>query len=58
MPNYSRSDVVLVRYPFSDRFCTETRTGRAIPARFEPLTPDDEAELRGDIWSAAIFTDV
>ncbi len=39
-------------------FITETRTGGVVPVRFEPLTPDDDAELKGDRWSAAVFKDV
>lgn len=39
-------------------FIMDTRTGNVVPVRFEPLTPDDDAELRGERWSAAVFADV
>ena len=39
-------------------FVTEMRTGSIMPVRFEPLTPDDDVELRGERWSGAVFADV
>ena len=39
-------------------FITEVQTRRKVLVRFEPLAPDDDAELRGSVWSQSIFAAV
>jgi hypothetical protein len=39
-------------------FVKETLAGGVVPVRFEPLAPYDEAELRGQRWSKAVFSEV
>lgn len=37
-------------------FITEAQTGHRVPAHFEPLTPNDAAELNNEDWATAQFS--
>jgi len=39
-------------------FISDTQGGNVVPVCFRPLTPDDDTELRGEKWSAAVFAEV
>ena len=64
MPNYSKGDVVLVRYPFSDRSNAKVRPAVTVSAPHKsqdvfvvPLTSKTDAPLAGEFvlsdWKAA-----
>ncbi len=64
MPSYSRNDIILVRYPFSDLSCSKVRPAVVVSAphisqdiMITPLTSRNASLLEGEFmlseWAAA-----